>query len=303
MAREAAQSFQLWEACAAAETFAQHPPVPLPAQQELIAQTVPVLDAIGAVQSLLDMDVSLLADYAPLAYTLKARMRGIGNDFAEACLRELEAAEQRHLMHPLRSDDPVCDWPNEYVFMEVAALAHPRWRQGRFIDPGVLEMRQQRFREVCTLCFVESYGLPDGNAQVPAEFQQSSPTDKPASGQVPGMGDIFAVLQDVCGQQGQRARHQPPVAHPGGVVSKVKHLIVHMAQSHFTAQPVNTDPFTYWRNTELRALLPGVYFLLSHSAGNGVGERFFSASEHALSNKRSTHMELSRKLMLRHNAP
>eukprot|EP00973_Karenia_brevis_P095319 12426791-Karenia_brevis.AAC.1 len=113
-----------------------------------IGTLVPIpnaLQKLSGIVLLLDDDEAVLADYVPTVYSLRERCAEIGSPFARAYIEQLTQAENRHLGKPLRGDNVYMQWPSLMIFMETMSLAHPRWRQGRYLAEEILHDRRDRF--------------------------------------------------------------------------------------------------------------------------------------------------------------
>ena len=127
------------------------------AEEALKDEALAVLEMADATLSQMQRDDSLLAEYWPLREAFAACLRESNSEFALAWLRELEAAEARHMDKPLGlKGSPGARWKNLRELVQVAAFAHPRYRRGLWMADVERRQRLQRsFAQHCLAKYAE----------------------------------------------------------------------------------------------------------------------------------------------------
>ena len=126
LARSAA-SHRIWE-----RLHIQFPrKCPPPLSSDELAQLADIsrgVDAVWAATCLLQKYDKTLGEYAPIVHALRQELASHNTAFSAAYLSELDGAEQRNL-----ATAPSSDWGSGFDMIHCAALAHPRYRQGKFM--------------------------------------------------------------------------------------------------------------------------------------------------------------------------
>ena len=275
---------------------------PSPLTSDELAQLIGIsrgVDAVWAATCLLQKDDKTLGEYAPIVYALRQELASQNTVFSAAYLSELDAAEQRNL-----STAPSSDWDSGLDMIHCAALAHPRYRQGKFMSESRRTDMAELFAKHCIRAYKRAHptkdldaGVGEGGGEVglpvPAGFSQKVAQKE----KVRGMKALSAWLSD----PDEARPMQPPNS------KTLRYAIGAQVRSYMScpAPPGSKDAIAWWRDigrVEYWAIAPGARSLLKYSTGNATLERLFSRAIRIYGDKARKSADLRRAMLLAYNA-
>ena len=122
------------------------PPLPNEATIKALREIPPVLDLVAATVSVLQSDNSNLAMFWPTVCGLMRGILKLDTVFARRYVKEMRAAIQRHLQHPIKTS--VGAGTTLLRLTKACSLSLPAFRQGVCLE-GDAEQAKQDFADIC----------------------------------------------------------------------------------------------------------------------------------------------------------